>query len=359
LGQSLRKVANGGSDVFYRGELARQIVQASQKMGGLFTAEDLAEYEPWWEEPIEIDYRGYRVLSAPPNSDGFQMLQTLKILEGYQPNQLDYGSAETLHRMIEATKLAITDRIKYAGDPNHTHIPLAGLLSSQYAAEQRARIDMNAAAAVQGEYYNPGGQEGALPPGNMDPALMGSTTHLAVADSEGNVVTLTQSLGSGFGSGIAIGETGIFLNNVANWFDVATDVEVPNNIGPRRLVEWCPTPAQVFKDGKFYLSIGTPGGYGIAQTTAQMLMHVLDFGMNVQQAIEAPRFKCTIGRSVELEERFSPDVRDRLAGRGQQVVVLEPWDRGVGGAQGIMVDQAAGVLSGGADPRRDGYAMGW
>jgi gamma-glutamyltranspeptidase/glutathione hydrolase len=359
LGQSLRKVANGGSDVFYRGELARQIVQASQKMGGLFTAEDLAEYEPWWEEPIEIDYRGYRVLSAPPNSDGFQMLQTLKILEGYQPNQLDYGSAETLHRMIEATKLAITDRIKYAGDPNHTHIPLAGLLSSQYAAEQRARIDMNAAAAVQGEYYNPGGQEGALPPGNMDPALMGSTTHLAVADSEGNVVTLTQSLGSGFGSGIAIGETGIFLNNVANWFDVATDVEVPNNIGPRRLVEWCPTPAQVFKDGKFYLSIGTPGGYGIAQTTAQMLMHVLDFGMNVQQAIEAPRFKCTIGRTVEMEARFSPEVREELAGRGQQVAVLEPWDRGVGGAQGIKVDQAAGILSGGADPRRDGYAMGW
>ena len=359
LGQSLRKVANGGSDVFYRGELARQIVQASQKMGGLFTAEDLADYEPWWEEPIEIDYRGYRVLSAPPNSDGFQMLQTLKILEGYQPNQLDYGSAETLHRMIEATKLAITDRIKYAGDPNHTHIPLAGLLSNQYAAEQRARIDMAGAAAVQGEHFNPQGQEGALLPGNMDPALLGSTTHFAVADSDGNVVTLTQSLGSGFGSGIAIGDTGIFLNNVANWFDVATDVEVPNNIGPRRLVDWCPTPAQVFKDGRFYLSIGTPGGYGIAQTTAQMLMHVLDFGMNVQQAIEAPRFKCTIGRSVELEERFSPEVRDQLAGRGHNIVVLEPWDRGVGGAQGIMVNQAGGALSGGADPRRDGYAMGW
>ena len=359
LGQSFRKVAQGGKEVFYSGELAKRIVEACQQMGGLLTEEDLANYEAWWEEPIEMDYRGYKVLTAPPNSDGFQMLETLKIIEGYRPNELHHGDTDTLHSMIEATKLAITDRIKYSGDPNHTYIPIKGLLSSQYAAKQRARIDMTRAAAVQGEHYNPQAQNGAQLPGNMDPSLMGSTTHLAVADSEGNVVTLTQSLGSGFGSGIAIGETGIFLNNVANWFDVAPDMEIPNRIGPRRLVEWCPTPAQVFKDGRFYLSIGTPGGYGIAQTTAQMLMHVLDFGMNVQQAIEAPRFKCTIGRSVEMEGRFSPDVRNRLSSRGHDIVALEPWSRGVGGAQGIMVDQTAGTLSGGADPRRDGYAMGW
>ena len=359
LGQSLRKVAEGGKEVFYRGEIAKRIVEACQQMGGLLMEEDLADYEAWWEEPIEMDYRGYKVLTAPPNSDGFQMLETLKIIEGYRSNELHHGDTDTLHNMIEATKLAITDRIKYSGDPNYTYIPIKGLLSSQYAAEQRARIDMSRAAAVQGEHYNPQAQNDAQLPGNMDPSLMGSTTHLAVADSEGNVVTLTQSLGSGFGSGIAIGKTGIFLNNVANWFDVAPDMEIPNKIGPRRLVGWCPTPAQVFKDGKFYLSIGTPGGYGIAQTTAQMLMHVLDFGMNVQQAIEAPRFKCTIGRSVEMEERFASDVRDRLASRGHDIVVLEPWSRGVGGAQGIMVDQTAGTLSGGADPRRDGYAMGW
>ena len=359
LGQSLRKVAMGGKEVFYRGELAKRIVEASQQLGGLLTEEDLADYEAWWEEPIEMDYRGYKVLTAPPNSDGFQMLETLKIVEGYTPNEMNLSAPDTLHRMIEATKLAITDRIKYSGDPNHVHIPVKELLSSQYSSNQRARIDMARAAAVQGEHYNPQAQVDVMLPGSMDPALLGSTTHFAVADNEGNVVTLTQSLGSGFGSGIAIGDTGIFLNNVANWFDVAMDVEIPNRIGPRRLVEWCPTPAQVFKDGKFYLSIGTPGGYGIAQTTAQMLMHVLDFGMNVQQAIEAPRFKCTIGRSVEMEERFAPEVRGRLAGRGHDIVVLEPWSRGVGGAQGIMVDQTARTLSGGADPRRDGYAMGW
>ena len=359
LAQSLRKVAKGGRDVFYRGELAHRMVDACRQMGGLLTIKDLADYEAWWEDPIGIDYRGFRILSAPPNSDGFQMLETLKILEGYPSDELIHGSADTLHKMIEATKLAITDRIEYAGDPNHTHIPLDVFLSARYAADQRARIDMCTASAVQGAFYNPEGQSGALHPGSLDPAISGSTTHLAVADRDGNVVTLTQSLGAAFGSGIAIGDTGIFLNNVANWFDVGHDVALPNEIGPHRLVEWCPTPAQVFKDGEFHLSIGTPGGYGIAQTTAQMLMHVLDFGMSVQQAIEAPRFKVTVGRTAEMEERFASEVRADLAGRGHEITVLEPWSRGVGGAQGIMVDHAEGAFSGGADPRRDGYAMGW
>jgi len=359
LAESMRKVARGGKEVFYRGELAQRMVEECQRMGGLLREEDLANYQAWWEEPIGVTYRGCQVLTPPPNSDGFQMLQTLKIMEGYLPDELSYGMADTLHRMIEATKLAITDRIKYSGDPSYTDIPLKGLLSSEYGADQRARISMETAAAVQGERYNPQAPESALLPGELDPALLGSTTHLAVADKEGNIVTLTQSLGSGFGSGIAIGDTGIFLNNVANWFDLAPPGESPNIIGPRRLVEWCPTPAHALKDGRFLLSIGTPGGYGIAQTTAQMLMHVLDFGMSVQQAIEVPRFKCTVGRHVEMEERFPPEVRAKLTHRGHQVDILEPWSRGVGGAQGIMVNQESGSFSGGADPRRDGYALGW
>ena len=359
LADSLRKVAKGGKEVFYRGELAQRIIEGSNDLGGLLTEKDLANYDAWWEEPIEIDYRGYRILSTPPNSDGFQLLETLKILEGFAPDELTYGSTDTLHRQIEAVRLAITDRIEYGGDPNHAFIPVEGLLSDRYAADQRTRINMASASSVQGEQYNPNASEDSLLPGRMDPALLGSTTHLAVADSEGNVVTLTQSLGSGFGSGIAIGNTGIFLNNVANWFDISDGKDVPNKIGPRRLVDWCPTPAQVFKDGDFFLSIGTPGSYGIAQTTTQMIMNVLDFGMNVQQAIEAPRFKCIEGRTVQMESRFSPNVLAELARRGHDVQVLEPWSRVVGGAQGIMVDQTNGVLSGGADPRRDGYAIGW
>ncbi len=359
LARTLRKVAEGGKETFYRGELAHRIAEAVQGMGGLISVDDLGAYEPWWEDPIEIDYRGYRILTAPPNSDGFQVLETLKILEGFSPSQLSQESADSLHLKIEATKLAITDRIAYAGDPNHVQIPLKALLSENYAASQRARIKMDSAASVQGERHNPSGKENSLRPGAMDPSMLGSTTHFAVADRDGNVVTLTQSLGSGYGSGIAIGDTGIFLNNMANWFDLGSDEHIPNLIGPGRLVEWCPAPSQVFKDGKLVLSIGTPGSFGIPQTTAQMIMNVLDHRMNIQQAIEAPRFKCTAGRSIEIEPRFPHGVLDQLVVRGHQIVPLQHWDRGVGGAQGIMVDHSSGAIFGGADPRRDGYAMGW
>lgn len=358
LADSLRKVSKGGSEVFYKGEIGQQLIKASKEMGGLLREEDLNNYQAWWEDPISITYRDYEIFTPPPNSDGFQLLQTLKLMELYLPNELGYGESDTLHRTIEATKLAITDRIRYAGDPNFTIIPLETLLSRKYASNQRLRIK-DIASTVQGERYNPQSPTNSMVPGKMDPSLLGSTTHLAVADRDGNIVTLTQSLGSGFGSGIAIGETGIFLNNVANWFDLALPGNTSNIIGPNRLVEWCPTPSHTLKDGKFVLSIGTPGGYGIAQTTAQMLMHFIDFDMDIQQAIEAPRFKITSGRSVEMESRFSDNVHSDLINKGHIVDVIEPWSRGVGGAQGIMIDKESGAFNGGADPRRDGYALGW
>ena len=359
LADSLRKVAQGGTETFYRGKLAQRMVEACREMGGLLTSEDLAVYQPWWEEPLLTTYRGCEIYTPPPNSDGFQVLETMNIMEDFHPSELSYGTADTLHLTMEAVKLAVTDRIKYSGDPRYVDIPLEALLSKEYAAHQGARIDRGRAAAVYGERYNPDSPEDALAPGRVDAALTGSTTHFSVADGEGNVVSLTQSLGTGFGSGIAIGDTGIFLNNMAAWFDLAPPGESPNIIGPGRLVEWCPAPVQILKDGRFFLSIGTPGGYGIMQTTSQMLMHQLEFGMNVQQAIEAPRFKCTVGRCVEMEERFPVEVREELSRRGHEIDVVESWSRSVGGAQGILVDQDAGSFSGGADPRRDGYALGW
>ena len=359
LADSLRKVAKGGQEAFYRGELPRRIVEASREMGGLISEEDMSDYRPWWEDPIHISYRGWDVYVPPPNSDGFQVLETVNIMQDCQPSELEYGTADTLHTMMEAVKLAITDRIRYSGDPSYTMIPLETLLSKEYAASQKARIDMSSAAVVQGERYNPDPPEAALALGRLDPKLSGSTTHFAAADREGNVVTLTQSLGSEFGSGVVAGDTGIFLNNMAHWFDLAAPGESPNIIGPGRLVEWCPAPTQIFRDGRFFVSIGTPGGYGILQTTSQMLMHLLEFDMNIQQAIEAPRFKCTIGRRVEMEGRFPPEVREELARRGHEVDVVERWSRSVGGAQGILVDRESGSFSGGADPRRDGYALGW
>ena len=321
LAESLRKIARDGKETFYRGELAEAIVRGNQEMGGLFTQADLADYEANWQEPILISYRGHEVYTTPPNSSGFQVLQTLKLMEGFEGTDLIFQHPDTLHLMIEAAKLCVTDRIKYAGDPDYVDIPLKGLLSDAYAARQRQRLDREAAAAVSGERYASQVPSGSLTPGSPEEFDGGMTTHFAVADRDGNVVSVTQTLGGRFGSAVAVGDTGIFLNNMSYWFEL--DGGSPNVIGPGKRVNFVIAPTQTFRDGKFYLSMGTPGSYGILQTTPQFLMNVLDFGMNVQEAIEAPRFRCTVERNVEMEERFPPQVRRVLQDRGHDVVVIE------------------------------------
>ena len=357
LAESLRKIARDGAEVFYRGELAERIVDTSRAMGGLFTMDDLAEYRVEWQEPLSVSYRGYQILTMPPNSSAFQVLQTLKLMEGFAETELHYHDPQSLHLLMEAMKLCITDRIKYGGDPDHVTAPLKALLSEAYADTQRQRIDREQAAIVSGEKYAIERPEGALRPGTPEEFDGGMTTHFAVADRDGNVVTVTQTLGGGFGSGIAVGDTGIFLNNMGSYFDL--EEGSPNLIGPGKLVDFVIAPTQTFRDGKIYLSMGTPGSWGILQTTPQLLMNVLDFGMNVQQAIESPRFRYYTGRHVKMEERFPPHVRATLESWGHEVEVLEPWARSVGGAQAIQIDAEAGVFQGGADPRRDGYALGW
>ena len=357
LAQSLRKVAREGKETFYRGELAERIVRATQEMDGLLTHDDLADYEAQWQEPISIGYRGFQINTTPPNSSGFQILQTLKLMEGFEGSDLVFQHPDTLHVFMEAVKLCVADRIKYAGDPDYVDIPLKGLLSDAYAARQRQRIDRENAAWVSGEHYARNVPPGSLAPGSPEDFDSGMTTHFAVADRDGNVVSVTQTLGTAFGSAVAVGDTGIFLNNMCNWFDL--EEGSPNLIGPGKRVDFVVAPTQTFRDGKFFLSMGTPGSWGILQTTPQFLMHVLDFGMNVQEAIEAPRFRYFTGRCVKMEERFPPQVRRALEDRGHEVTVLEPWSAKVGGAQGIQADMDAGVFQGGADPRRDGLAIGW
>jgi gamma-glutamyltranspeptidase/glutathione hydrolase len=259
--------------------------------------------------------------------------------------------------MMEAVKLSITDRIEYAGDPDYVSAPLKALLSSAYAAEQRKRISMEDAAVVPGEHYATIRPAGALTPGSPEAFDAGMTTHFAVADREGNVVTVTQTLGGGFGSGVAVADTGIFLNNMMYYFDL--EEGSPNLVGPGKRVDFVVAPTQTLRDGRFFLSMGTPGSWGILQTTPQMLMNVLDFGMNVQQAIEAPRFRYYTERSVEMEERFPAQVRRELEVRGHELTVIEAFSRRVGGAQAIQFDAESGVFQGGPPPRRDGYALGW
>ena len=357
LAGSLRRIASGGQEAFYRGDLAHRIVEASRSLGGLFTEEDFAEYHAEWHEPLSATYRGFEVFTTPPNCSSFQVLQTLKLMERYSPSHLPFQHADTLHRLMEAVKLGVADRIEHAGDTDNVRVPVDLLLSSDYAARQQRRIDMTTAAVVSGERFTSDKPTGALTPGSLEELEGGMTTHFGVADRDGNVVTITQTLGGTFGSAVAIGDTGIFLNNMAEYFDL--DEESTNVIGPGKRVDFVVAPTQTFRDGRFLLSLGTPGGYGILQTTPQMLMHLLDYGMSIQQAIEAPRFRYAGGREVHMEDRFPLHVRRDLGSRGHEVLVEDSWYTGVGGAQGIMVDGEHGVFQGGADPRRDGYAIGW
>ena len=354
LARTLTLIAEQGAEAFYRGEIAEGIVKASEEMNGLFTMDDLADYETEWQEPISVEYNGYRIYTTPPNSSGFQVLQTLKMMEGSDPR---YQSVDTLHRFMESVKLAVTDRIEWAGDPDYVTAPLAGLLSDEYAAAQKERVDIATASTVRGERYADPSPDNPLRPGDPVEFEGGMTTHFAVADRDGNVVSVTQTLGGGFGSSVIAGDTGVFLNNMGSYFELADGNS--NQIGPWKRVDFVVAPTQTFKDDKFHLSIGTPGGYGILQTTPQMLMNVLNYGMNVQQAIEAPRFKYTLGTHVVMEERFPWNVRRALELRGHEVEVVESFSRLVGGAQGIQVDQEQGTFQGGADPRRDGVSIGF
>jgi len=354
LAKSLRSIAEHGEETFYRGELAEGIVKGNRELGGLYTLDDFEDYGAQWGEPIRIGYRGFEINGHPPNSSGFQILQTLKLIEGLDEPRFQHP--DSLHVFMEAVKLCVADRIKYAGDPDHVDVPVDGLLSEAYAAQQRGRIDRGSAASVSGERYASTVLPESLTPGSPEEFDGGMTTHFAVADRDGNVVSITQTLGGGFGSGVAVGDTGIFLNNMSSWFDL--EEGSPNRIGPRKRVDFVVSPTQTFKDGKLFLSIGTPGSWGILQTTPQMIVNVLDHGMNIQEAIEAPRFRCYEGTRVQMEERFPVHLRRALGDLGHEVDVIEAWSGSVGGAQGIVLDRDSGVLQGGADPRRDGYAIG-
>jgi gamma-glutamyltranspeptidase/glutathione hydrolase len=350
---TLRQVAEGGAAAFYRGRLAGAIAGQLQAAGGWMTEADLAGVEPTWREPIGIGYRGHEVASVPPpGSAAFQLLETLAVMEGFELSSWGHNSVEYLHHLTEAVKLASADRLAYGflADP-----PLDGLLSREYAASQRGRIDPIRAGRSEGERHNPVRLAGEVREGHPPSFVDEQTTHFACADGAGMVVSVTQTLGAAFGSGFAVPGTGVLLNNHLQWMD--RDPASPNVLKPGRKLAVNMSPTQVFRDGRFELSIGTPGSYGILQTTPQMLMNVLDFGMNVQEAIEAPRVRVYRDRLIDAEGRIPAETRTALAGRGHRVNTIAEWSWVVGGGQGIARDAESGALMAGADPRRDGYAI--
>lgn len=354
LAETLRAVADEGSQAFYTGRIADIIAAFMAETGGLLTHEDLADFEPVWLDPICVNYRGYRVFVPPPPCQAIQFLETLNLLEGFDIGAMGHNSTEALHHFIEAAKLATADRAEYAAIPDP---PTSGLLSKQYATRRRTLIGARASLSG-GEVYTPSKADGEVVAG--DPyAWMKTecTTHFDAVDADGNAVAVTQSLGSGFGSAMVVPGTGIALNNFMRWFD--REPTSPNAIGPAKKNEMCMSPAQVWDDAGLRLVIGTPGSYGILQTTPQMMMNIIDHGMNIQAAIEAPRLKTSRGFQVDAETRIDPGVLAELEARGHRINPLGDWSYGVGGGQGIMLDADTGSLMGGADPRRDGYALGW
>jgi gamma-glutamyltranspeptidase / glutathione hydrolase len=354
LARSYRQLVDGGADALYRGDLGRRLVAAVQAAGGWLTESDLAAVQPTWLEPISVDYRGHRVHSLPLPSSGFQYLECLRILEPVDLPALGHNSADYLHLLLETIKLASADRTRHAGADAAT---IAGLLDPAYAAERRARIDRRRAAPSEGERYLADKTDQIQPGDPRRPRE--HTTHFETADADGNLVAATQSNGAAFGCGFVAGDTGILLNNFLYWTDL--DPASPIYMRPGSAQREIPmAPCIVTRpDGQPTFGIGTPGSYGILQTTLQMLLNRLDFGLNVQASIEAPRVRAYERTIVEVESRIPEATRVALVELGHEVRPLEQWSWRVGGGHGIARDPDTGVLSGGADPRRDGQALAW
>lgn len=341
LGATLREVAAEGADLLYRGELGARIVSFLQENGGTLTREDLGSVAPVWREPIAVSYRGLRVHVPPPPCEGFQFLLTLRLLEGFDLAALAPLSVEHLDLVIRAIRMAAGVRIAH-------NLPDEALLREILSDASVARL--RAALRAGGGAQGPTEQWTSEPPPGEDP---GHTTSFSVADREGNLICITQSLGSVFGSGVAVPGSGILLNNFLYWADVQPGS--PNRARPGMPLAMCMAPSISTRDGAPCLALGTPGSYGILQTQAQALVSYLDFGLGLQAAINAPRARLWDGRLVEIENRVPPEVIAALCERGHEARAFPtPFTMRVGGMQAIARDPASGTLTGAADPRRNG-----
>ncbi len=343
LAETYRLVAENGPDVFYRGPIAEAIENEMKASGaGLMTKEDLAAYRPLMRAPVQGNYRGYQILSmGPPSSGGAHVIELLNIFEGYDIAGLGLNTPESISLMAEAMTKVFTDRQKFMGDPDFVKIPLDYLISKGHA--EKLRMEM-------------GTRKGNGKVVSKDrSADAHQTSHLSVVDKEGNLVALTQTINSFFGSGVVVPGTGILLNNEMN--DFVPQIGSPNSVGPGKRPLSSMSPTLVLKDGRPYLTIGMPGATRIITVLPQILMNMIDRKMTIQEAINAPRFHCMTDKEVFLESRILQEVRNGLTRKGYSVVVKEGFDLYFGGAQGVMIDPETRSLYGGADPRREGSVM--
>lgn len=342
LALTLERYARDPAREFTEGHTAQAIAAHAQAEGAALTAKDLAGYRALWRSAIEGSYRGHRVVVAAPPTAGIHVLQGLNILETFSLGNFDYHAADTLHLMIEAIKLALADRARHTGDPAKVSIDVATLVDKAYAAERAKSIR----------------PAKAFPAADSSRSSMaGSTTHFVVCDPSGNIVTATQSIGADFGSGDVVEGTGLVMNDRSWWMSLA---DGPNVVAPGSRASIGHAPTIVFADDKPWIALGSPGGFGIVQFVIQTIVNVIDYGLDLQSAIEAPRFRVDdLKSAISCESRIDAGTLEVLRSYGHSVNQLPGWTDQVGGVEGIARDPKTGNFLGGYDPRRNSLAAGY
>ena len=337
--RTLRLIAEGGRDAFYQGEIADKIVRFSDENGGLFTRQDFADHKSDWVEPISTNYRGYDIYEIPPNGQGIAALLALNIVEGFDLGAIGHNSSEHLHYAIEAMKLGFADLYKYVTDPTFVDVPVAGLLSDDYTESQRARISP--------ERANTEPSAGVLPVGS-------DTVYLCAVDSDRNVVSFINSLFAGFGSGLTAGDTGIMLQNRGAGFSL--NPNHANCIAPHKRTLHTIIPGMIAQNGVPLVTFGVMGGQMQTQGHLQFVCNLIDFNMDVQNALDAPRFRVMDDSRIMLETGIPMNVQAELAQKGHHII---PGNTFFGGGQAIFINPSFDTLVAGSDPRRDGCAVGY
>ncbi|MCQ9626392.1 gamma-glutamyltransferase [Cetobacterium somerae] len=342
MAKTLDLIIKNGKDGFYKGEVAESIVGTLNKYGGVFTMEDLANYEPRIRKPVVGNYRGYEVISSPaPSSGGAVVVQILNILENFNVGDMEVNSPEYLHLFSEAFKLSYADRAKYMGDTDYTPVPLKGLTSKKYAKDLSQKIDMS--KSQESIAHDPWQYESD------------DTTHYSIADKEGNMVSVTKTVNGIFGNGVVADGYGFVLNNEMD--DFVTGEGHPNSVAPGKTPLSSMSPTIVLKNGEPFMVLGSPGATKIISTVSQVISKVVDHDMGMQEAIDAPRMFDNTSNKINVETRITPETVDKLKVLGHEVNGTSEWDRGMGSVQGVLYKKD-GTLEGGADPRRDGKAVG-
>ena len=341
LAVTLEKIAAGGPDVFYKGEIAEAIAKDMAKNGGFITKADLAAYRAIKREPVRGTYRGYEIVSAPPPVGGISVIEMLNMLECFDLGSEQPLSPRNVHIMSEVMKREFADNSAYVGDPDFTQIPAKGLLDKEYARSRAQEIDLNKITT-------------SIKAGT--PNEHPSTTHLSVVDRHGNMVALTQTLSGFWGACVAVPGTGIILNNeMQNWSSRG-----PNAYAPGKRMRTTIAPTIIAKDGIPFVTMGTPGAGRIISTMVILTVNLIDFDMGVQEAIESPRFYARdTEKDLSIESRIPKETQEWLKSIGYSIKEYPPFDLFFGGAQAILVDPKTGIMHGGADPRRDGAVFGF